>query len=157
MSDILCHSYLRLSQQSTTSSHTKRNRLYHIYENNAIGLVKITLTGRGYATKVQLDDSVLNDKETLEDLITVAISDARERADNYMETEMEKFEISPKIKYVYQDLHLVIESLTIDELFEQYKKCLERNVYVSLIHDTFQVFLQGNRLFRFAYIEQLIN
>jgi DNA-binding YbaB/EbfC family protein len=56
------------------------------------GLVKITLTGRGYATKVQLDDSVLNDKETLEDLITVAISDARERADNYMETEMEKMQ-----------------------------------------------------------------
>jgi DNA-binding YbaB/EbfC family protein len=56
------------------------------------GLVKITLTGRGYATKVQLDDSVLNDKETLEDLIVVAISDARERADNYMETEMEKMQ-----------------------------------------------------------------
>jgi DNA-binding YbaB/EbfC family protein len=56
------------------------------------GLVKITLTGRGYATKVQLDDSVLNDKETLEDLIVVAISDAREKADNYMETEMEKMQ-----------------------------------------------------------------
>jgi DNA-binding YbaB/EbfC family protein len=56
------------------------------------GLVKITLTGRGYPTKVQLDDSVLNDKETLEDLIVVAISDAREKADNYMETEMEKMQ-----------------------------------------------------------------
>ena len=58
------------------------------------GLVKVTLTGRGYATKVQLDDSVLNDKETLEDLITVAISDAREKADNYMESEMEKMQKS---------------------------------------------------------------
>ncbi len=58
------------------------------------GLVKVTLTGRGYATKVQLDDSVLNDKETLEDLITVAISDAREKADTYMESEMEKMQKS---------------------------------------------------------------
>ena len=58
----------------------------------ANGVVRVTLTGRGYATKVQIDDSVLNDKETLEDLVTVAISDAREKADNYMATEMEKMQ-----------------------------------------------------------------
>ena len=51
----------------------------------------------------------------------------------------ELFEISPKIKYVYQDLHLIIENLTIDELFEQYKKCLERNVYVSLMQKQAEV------------------
>lgn len=51
----------------------------------------------------------------------------------------ELFEISPKLKYVYQDLHLIIENLTIDELFEQYKKGLERNVYTALMQKQLEV------------------
>ena len=63
----------------------------------------------------------------------------------------ELFEISPKLKYVYQDLHLVIENLTIDDLFEQYKKYLERNVYTILMqrqHDVrkqFDEYIIANR------------
>ena len=56
------------------------------------GLVKMTLTGKGYGVKVQIDDSLLKDKESLEDLITVAISDARDKADAYMMAEMEKMQ-----------------------------------------------------------------
>ena len=56
------------------------------------GLVKMTLTGKGYGVKTQIDDSLLKDKESLEDLITVAISDARDKADAYMMGEMEKMQ-----------------------------------------------------------------
>ena len=56
------------------------------------GLVKMTLTGKGYGVKAQIDDSLLADKESLEDLIVVAISDAREKADSYMMSEMEKMQ-----------------------------------------------------------------
>ena len=56
------------------------------------GLVKMTLTGKGYGVKAQIDDSLLKDKESLEDLIVVAISDAREKADTYMASEMEKMQ-----------------------------------------------------------------
>ncbi len=56
------------------------------------GLVKMTLTGKGYGVKTQIDDSLLKDKESLEDLITVAISDSRSKADEYMMTEMEKMQ-----------------------------------------------------------------
>lgn len=56
------------------------------------GLVKVTLTGKGYGVKTEIGDSALSDKETLEDLIVVAISDAREKADAYMAGEMEKMQ-----------------------------------------------------------------
>lgn len=58
------------------------------------GLVKVTLTGRGYAVKTQIDPSLLTDKETLEDLINIAISDSREKAEAYMTSEMEKMQRS---------------------------------------------------------------
>ncbi len=58
----------------------------------ANGLVKMTLTGKGYGVKVQIDDTLLKDKESLEDLIVVAISDAREKADAYMVGEMDKMQ-----------------------------------------------------------------
>ena len=58
----------------------------------ANGLVKMTLTGKGYGIKVQIDDTLLKDKESLEDLIVVAISDAREKADAYMVGEMDKMQ-----------------------------------------------------------------
>ncbi len=56
------------------------------------GLVKVTLTGKGYGVKTEIGASALTDKETLEDLIVVAISDAREKADAYMANEMEKMQ-----------------------------------------------------------------
>ena len=50
----------------------------------ANGAVSVTLTGRGEATKVKVDASVVNpqDIETLEDLILVAINNAREAVED---------------------------------------------------------------------------
>lgn len=39
-------------------------------------LVKVTITGKHEAKKVEIDDSVMDDKEMLEDLITAAINSA---------------------------------------------------------------------------------
>lgn len=47
----------------------------------ASGAVKVTLSGKGHLLRVQLDPSVLDDKEMLEDLIVVAHKDAKEKMD----------------------------------------------------------------------------
>ena len=43
--------------------------------NSGAGLVKITLNGKHQAKSVSIDESILDDKEMLEDLITAAIND----------------------------------------------------------------------------------
>jgi len=43
--------------------------------NSGAGLVSITLNGKHQAKKVVIDDSVMDDKEMLEDLILSAIND----------------------------------------------------------------------------------
>ena len=40
------------------------------------GVVKITMTGEYRVTNVEIDESLLTDKETLEDLIMIALNDA---------------------------------------------------------------------------------
>ena len=40
------------------------------------GAVKITLTGEYLVTNIQIDESLLTDKEVLEDLIMIALNDA---------------------------------------------------------------------------------
>lgn len=54
------------------------------------GLVQITLTGKGSATKVAIDASVMDDKDMLEDLIVAAINDARGKIDTATSAETEK-------------------------------------------------------------------
>ena len=62
----------------------------------ANGAVTVTLTGVGEARKVHLDASVVNpqDTETLEDLVLVAINDARSQSESYQLSEMEKIQSS---------------------------------------------------------------
>ena len=43
---------------------------------SASGSVKITLTGEYRVTNIQIDESLLTDKEVLEDLIMIAFNDA---------------------------------------------------------------------------------
>ena len=64
--------------------------------NAANGAVSVTLTGRGEAMKVHVDPSVVNpqDIETLEDLILVAINDARTQSEEHQLAEMEKIQAS---------------------------------------------------------------
>jgi hypothetical protein len=54
------------------------------------GLVKVTLTGKGVMTGLELDPSLLRpeEKDILEDLIVAAHSDARAKSESMMAEEM---------------------------------------------------------------------
>ena len=43
------------------------------------GLVKVTMTGKHAVRRVEIDSSLLDDKEMLEDIITAAVNDAVNR------------------------------------------------------------------------------
>ena len=47
------------------------------------GLVKVTLNGKGYASRVRIDPSLMREeeREVCEDLITAAINDARSKVE----------------------------------------------------------------------------
>ena len=45
----------------------------------AAGLVKVTMTGKHAVTKVEIDPSLLDDQEMLEDIVTAAVNDAVNR------------------------------------------------------------------------------
>lgn len=62
----------------------------------ANGSVAVTLTGEGTAQKVKINPAVVNpqDVETLEDLVMVAINDARQKSDDYQAAEMAKIQDS---------------------------------------------------------------
>ncbi len=45
----------------------------------AAGLVKVTMTGKHAVTRVEIDPSLLDDQEMLEDIVTAAINDAVNR------------------------------------------------------------------------------
>ena len=56
------------------------------------GMVKVTLNGKGLATGVRIDPSIVDPKETglLEDLLRAAINDARTKVDARVAEEMSK-------------------------------------------------------------------
>jgi DNA-binding YbaB/EbfC family protein len=56
------------------------------------GMVEVVLTGKGMAKRVKINPSmvILDDVEILEDLITAAINDARNRIEEKMKEEMSK-------------------------------------------------------------------
>jgi nucleoid-associated protein EbfC len=45
------------------------------------GMVKITMTCSNDVKRVQIDDAAMDDKETLEDLILIALKDAKAKAE----------------------------------------------------------------------------
>jgi DNA-binding YbaB/EbfC family protein len=45
------------------------------------GLVKVTMTCRNEIKRVNIDDRVMDDRETLEDLLVVALQDATKKAE----------------------------------------------------------------------------
>jgi len=55
------------------------------------GLVKITMSCRNEVKRVTLDDSVMDDKETLEDLIVIAMKDATQKAEATSAARMSSF------------------------------------------------------------------
>lgn len=54
------------------------------------GLVKVTLSGKGAMTRLQIDPSLLKpeEKDILEDLIVAAYSDAKSKSESMMAEEM---------------------------------------------------------------------
>jgi DNA-binding YbaB/EbfC family protein len=58
------------------------------------GLVRIRATAKGRILGVAIDDSlmVLEDKQILEDLVTAAFNDARDKADRASNEEMQKMQ-----------------------------------------------------------------
>ncbi len=65
------------------------------FEGNAAnGAVKVVLTGKGNAVSVTIDKSVVDDVDTLQDLLVVAINDSREKSENYLNSEMQKMQQS---------------------------------------------------------------
>jgi len=52
------------------------------------GLIKITMNGRHEVNHIEIDDSVMDDKEMLEDLIAAAVNDASHKVANKMQDSM---------------------------------------------------------------------
>jgi len=52
------------------------------------GMVKVTMTGRHELTKVQIDDSLLDDKEMLEDLVAAAVNSAARNIESTTQDKM---------------------------------------------------------------------
>ena len=60
------------------------------------GAVKVVMTGKGYPVHVKINPEIVdkNDVETLEDLVLLAVRDAREKADDTIASEMERIQTS---------------------------------------------------------------
>ena len=52
------------------------------------GLVKVIMNGKGEIKKIKIDPSLKEDVEVIEDLLMVAISEAKKKADQFSEIEM---------------------------------------------------------------------
>jgi DNA-binding YbaB/EbfC family protein len=57
----------------------------------ANGLVKIQMTCKNEVKRVSLDDSVMDDKETLEDLLVIALKDAAKKAEAISSASMSNY------------------------------------------------------------------
>lgn len=52
------------------------------------GLVKVTLTGKHEAVRVSIDDSLMDDREMLEDLVVAAINSANRKVEQMVADKM---------------------------------------------------------------------
>jgi hypothetical protein len=52
------------------------------------GLVKVTMTGKHAVRRIQIDPSLLDDREMLEDIVTAAVNDAVNRVATAMQERM---------------------------------------------------------------------
>ena len=53
------------------------------------GIIKVTMNGKGEIKKNKIDPSLKEDVEIIEDLLMAAISEAKKKADNLSENEIE--------------------------------------------------------------------
>jgi DNA-binding YbaB/EbfC family protein len=52
------------------------------------GLVKVTMTGKHAVRRIEIDPSLLSDREMLEDIVTAAVNDAVNRVASTMQDRM---------------------------------------------------------------------
>jgi len=59
--------------------------------------VKITLNGKGIAKKCEIDQTLMDDKAMLEDLIVAAFNNAKNKLDETVNSKMQSLGISPDL------------------------------------------------------------
>lgn len=74
--------------QEKVEATKKRLDTVTLEESSSEGLVKITITANRKITEIKIDDSLLEDKEQLEDYLVITINKAIEKATQVNETEL---------------------------------------------------------------------
>ena len=74
---------MKMAQEAQNTLMEEQKKLDTIEVEGAAGggMVKVTATGSGRVTRVAIDDSLLADKQMLEDLVAAAFNDARGKAE----------------------------------------------------------------------------
>ena len=89
---------MKKAQQVQTQMAALQTKMEHLEftGESASGAVKITMTGKGVATSVKLNPSVVDkdDVETLEDLVLLALRDCHDRTEETMASEMDRIQTS---------------------------------------------------------------
>ncbi len=78
---------LKETQQKVEAT-KKRLDTVSLEESSPDGLVKVVITANRTIKKIQIDESLLNDKELLEDYLILAVNKAIEKATQVNETEL---------------------------------------------------------------------
>jgi len=78
---------LKETQQKVEAT-KKRLDTVTLEESSSEGLVKVTITANRKITEIKIDNSLLEDKEQLEDYLVVTINKAVEKATQVNETEL---------------------------------------------------------------------
>ncbi len=83
---------LQQAQKMQESMQEAQNKLLalEVQGEAGAGLVKIKMRGDKSVLKVEIDPSVMNDKEMLEDLIAAAFNDTQKKLDKHSAKEMSK-------------------------------------------------------------------
>lgn len=89
---------MQKAQQVQTQMNVVQNKLekQEFVGEAANGAIQITMTGKSVPVKVSINASVVDkdDVETLEDLVLIALKDAKAKADEAMDKEMERMQSS---------------------------------------------------------------
>ncbi len=74
--------------QEKVAATKKRLDTVYLQENSSDGLISVSITANRVITEIKIDDSLLTDKEQLEDYLILTLNKAIEKATNFNETEL---------------------------------------------------------------------
>ncbi len=91
---------IQAAQKAAETIQTQMNEMQVKLDNIEVegssggGVVKVRCTAKGRMVRVQIDDSLMvpNEKQMLEDLITAAFNDARDKADRVSNEQMKEMQ-----------------------------------------------------------------